>query len=157
MLAPGSFPWILSRPDCRTNRETRCTRAAWTVLEPSLGLTGFEAFIEVYPLVTPTLPPPSSSTPSCVCVGLLPNILGVTPEKAIKLAVNDSMRALLARQHRCLDAELPILHGMVKHDILMFIDRLASNPNPPPLSLAGGCCGRSVPSRGHESHGDRQN
>ena len=48
-----------------------------------------------------------------IFLGLLPNLIGVTPEKAIKLAVNDSMRTFLASQAGVPESALSIPYGMV--------------------------------------------
>mgnify|MGYP001544328154 CR=1 FL=1 len=46
-------------------------------------------------------------------LGLIPNLVGITPEKAIKLAVNDYARELLARKYNVAPEKLPIGLGVV--------------------------------------------
>ncbi|KAJ2166440.1 mitochondrial aspartate-glutamate transporter agc1, partial [Coemansia sp. RSA 551] len=43
--------------------------------------------------------------------GLVPNLAGVTPEKAIKLAVNDIMRGVLAQRAGTSPERLPVMYG----------------------------------------------
>lgn len=66
--------------------------------------------------------------------GLLPNLIGITPEKAIKLAVNDYAREHLAnwyneRNHTNYDADnIPIPLGMIAGATAGFCQVIATNP-----------------------------
>jgi hypothetical protein len=102
-------------------------------------------------------------------IGLVPNLIGVTPEKAIKLATNDWMRDVLfnwenkRREHKNLQAkilgkvfqpmqllsspgQLPLYHGMVLFNFLY-----------KECLLVGWCYCRVLPSCCHKSNGNCQN
>ncbi|KAJ9061652.1 mitochondrial aspartate-glutamate transporter agc1 [Entomophthora muscae] len=51
--------------------------------------------------------------------GLVPNLIGVTPEKAIKLAVNDLAREKLARRLNVPSDKLPTAYGMVINKLFL--------------------------------------
>ncbi|KAI9292412.1 mitochondrial carrier [Neoconidiobolus thromboides FSU 785] len=60
--------------------------------------------------------------------GLIPNLIGVTPEKAIKLAVNDLTRESLAARLSVTPDELPIQYGMLAGATAGFCQVIATNP-----------------------------
>jgi hypothetical protein len=60
--------------------------------------------------------------------GLQPSLIGVTPEKAIKLAVNDGMRHYLSRHTRVPEHELPLIYGMISGATAGLCQVLATNP-----------------------------
>ncbi|KAJ1909390.1 mitochondrial aspartate-glutamate transporter agc1 [Mycoemilia scoparia] len=60
--------------------------------------------------------------------GLVPNLAGITPEKAIKLAVNDFMRERMAKKFGTTTDELPILGGMIAGATAGFCQVIATNP-----------------------------
>lgn len=60
--------------------------------------------------------------------GLGANVLGVTPEKAIKLAVNDYSRAFFARRLECPNDKLPVLYGMISGACAGLCQVVATNP-----------------------------
>ncbi|ORX85571.1 mitochondrial carrier [Basidiobolus meristosporus CBS 931.73] len=60
--------------------------------------------------------------------GLVPNLVGITPEKAIKLAVNDYAREYLARENQVDPEHLPIHLGMVAGATAGFCQVIATNP-----------------------------
>jgi solute carrier family 25 aspartate/glutamate transporter 12/13 len=61
--------------------------------------------------------------------GLSANLIGVTPEKAIKLTVNDLARKTLARQRDLADdSELPALEGMLAGAVAGACQSVATNP-----------------------------
>lgn len=60
--------------------------------------------------------------------GLAANLAGVTPEKAIKLAVNDYARGYFARQLNVPDGMLPLRFGMLAGALAGFCQVLATNP-----------------------------
>lgn len=60
--------------------------------------------------------------------GLVPNLVGVTPEKAIKLAVNDITREKLAARLNVPVDQLPISYGMLAGATAGFCQVIATNP-----------------------------
>lgn len=60
--------------------------------------------------------------------GLIPNLIGVTPEKAIKLAVNDLCREKLAGRLGVRAEELPLRYGMVAGATAGFCQVVATAP-----------------------------
>ncbi|ORX90212.1 mitochondrial carrier [Basidiobolus meristosporus CBS 931.73] len=60
--------------------------------------------------------------------GLVPNLIGITPEKAIKLAVNDYAREYLAKQSHTDPDHLPIHLGMMAGATAGFCQVIATNP-----------------------------
>ncbi|KAI9502332.1 mitochondrial aspartate-glutamate transporter agc1 [Coemansia sp. RSA 1358] len=60
--------------------------------------------------------------------GLVPNLMGVTPEKAIKLAVNDIMRGVLATQANTTSDKLPVMYGAVAGATAGLCQVVATNP-----------------------------
>lgn len=61
--------------------------------------------------------------------GLSANLIGVTPEKAIKLTVNDLMRKALAKRRGInSDGELPALDGMLAGGVAGACQSIATNP-----------------------------
>lgn len=60
--------------------------------------------------------------------GLAANLVGVTPEKAIKLAVNDYARDYFAKRLNVSDGMLPLKFGMLAGAIAGFCQVLATNP-----------------------------
>jgi hypothetical protein len=84
-------------------------------------------------------------------VGLLPNLIGVTPEKAIKLAVNDAARTFLAQQFDIQEEELSVPLSMVTQMTALYRNHPFNL-----LSSVGRGDGRVLPGDCHESHGDGQ-
>ncbi|KAK9721400.1 mitochondrial aspartate-glutamate transporter agc1 [Basidiobolus ranarum] len=60
--------------------------------------------------------------------GLVPNLIGITPEKAIKLAVNDYAREYLAKSNNVDPEHLPIHLGMLAGATAGFCQVIATNP-----------------------------
>lgn len=60
--------------------------------------------------------------------GLAANLVGVTPEKAIKLAVNDYARGYFARRLDVPEGMLPLKFGMLAGAMAGFCQVLATNP-----------------------------
>jgi len=60
--------------------------------------------------------------------GLPANLVGITPEKAIKLAVNDYAREALAKRKKVPTDELPLLYGMAAGAFAGFCQVIATNP-----------------------------
>ncbi|KAJ2783767.1 mitochondrial aspartate-glutamate transporter agc1 [Coemansia javaensis] len=60
--------------------------------------------------------------------GLVPNLMGVTPEKAIKLAVNDVMRGALAQRAGTRPEALPVAHGALAGATAGLCQVIATNP-----------------------------
>lgn len=60
--------------------------------------------------------------------GLAANLAGVTPEKAIKLAVNDYARGYFAKRLDVPDDKLPLKFGMLAGAMAGFCQVLATNP-----------------------------
>ncbi|KAJ2161521.1 mitochondrial aspartate-glutamate transporter agc1 [Coemansia sp. RSA 552] len=60
--------------------------------------------------------------------GLVPNLAGVTPEKAIKLAVNDIMRGFLAERAGTAPEKLPVMYGAVAGGAAGLCQVIATNP-----------------------------
>jgi len=60
--------------------------------------------------------------------GLVPNLIGVTPEKAIKLAVNDITREKLASRLKVPVDQLPTSYGMLAGATAGFCQVIATNP-----------------------------
>ncbi|PVU89664.1 hypothetical protein BB559_004995 [Furculomyces boomerangus] len=60
--------------------------------------------------------------------GLIPNLVGITPEKAIKLAVNDSMRGYFASKNGTSPEKISIVHGMISGGVAGFCQVVATNP-----------------------------
>ncbi|PJF18656.1 Mitochondrial substrate/solute carrier domain-containing protein [Paramicrosporidium saccamoebae] len=60
--------------------------------------------------------------------GLSANLIGVTPEKAIKLAVNDYSRAHFALRAGTCPEKLPVQYGMASGAIAGFCQVIATNP-----------------------------
>ncbi|EPZ33319.1 putative transmembrane protein [Rozella allomycis CSF55] len=60
--------------------------------------------------------------------GLVPNLVGVTPEKAIKLAVNDAAREIIAKRKNLKMEELTTVDGMVAGATAGFCQVIATNP-----------------------------
>ncbi|KAJ1678240.1 mitochondrial aspartate-glutamate transporter agc1, partial [Spiromyces aspiralis] len=58
----------------------------------------------------------------------VPNLAGITPEKAIKLAVNDFMRERLARTYGTTVEDLPLVGGMIAGATAGFCQVIATNP-----------------------------
>lgn len=70
----------------------------------------------------------ASEGPRGLYKGLSANLIGVTPEKAIKLAVNDTARAYFARYSGTNIDKLPTIYGMASGAIAGFCQVLATNP-----------------------------
>ncbi|KAJ2303147.1 mitochondrial aspartate-glutamate transporter agc1, partial [Coemansia sp. RSA 2705] len=60
--------------------------------------------------------------------GLVPNLAGVTPEKAIKLAVNDIMRGALAQHAGTKPEKLPVVYGALAGASAGLCQVIATNP-----------------------------
>ncbi|KAJ1827804.1 mitochondrial aspartate-glutamate transporter agc1, partial [Coemansia sp. RSA 2703] len=60
--------------------------------------------------------------------GLVPNLAGVTPEKAIKLAVNDIMRGVLADRAGTSIDRLPVMYGALAGATAGLCQVIATNP-----------------------------
>ncbi|KAJ2605273.1 mitochondrial aspartate-glutamate transporter agc1 [Coemansia sp. RSA 1722] len=60
--------------------------------------------------------------------GLVPNLAGVTPEKAIKLAVNDIMRGVLAEKAGTSIDRLPVMYGALAGATAGLCQVIATNP-----------------------------
>ncbi|KAF9935768.1 hypothetical protein BGZ65_003023, partial [Modicella reniformis] len=60
--------------------------------------------------------------------GIVPNLVGITPEKAIKLAVNDFAREYLAVKTNVSEDKLAIQYGMVAGATAGFCQVIATNP-----------------------------
>ncbi|KAJ2809367.1 mitochondrial aspartate-glutamate transporter agc1 [Coemansia guatemalensis] len=60
--------------------------------------------------------------------GLVPNLAGVTPEKAIKLAVNDMMRQMLAQRAGTAPERLPVMEGAIAGATAGLCQVIATNP-----------------------------
>ncbi|KAJ2501196.1 mitochondrial aspartate-glutamate transporter agc1 [Coemansia sp. RSA 1972] len=60
--------------------------------------------------------------------GLVPNLAGVTPEKAIKLAVNDIMRGVLAQRAGTSPERLPVMYGALAGATAGLCQVIATNP-----------------------------
>ncbi|KAJ2341772.1 mitochondrial aspartate-glutamate transporter agc1 [Coemansia erecta] len=60
--------------------------------------------------------------------GLVPNLAGVTPEKAIKLAVNDIIRGALAQRAGTTPEKLPVMYGAVAGASAGLCQVVATNP-----------------------------
>ncbi|OMJ17489.1 Mitochondrial substrate carrier family protein X [Smittium culicis] len=60
--------------------------------------------------------------------GLIPNLIGITPEKAIKLAVNDSMRGYFARKNSTSIEKISLFSGMIAGGVAGFCQVIATNP-----------------------------
>lgn len=59
---------------------------------------------------------------------MIPNLIGITPEKAIKLAVNDYTREYLAAQTKVSEDKLAIQYGMLAGATAGFCQVIATNP-----------------------------
>ncbi|KAJ2550057.1 mitochondrial aspartate-glutamate transporter agc1 [Coemansia sp. RSA 1933] len=60
--------------------------------------------------------------------GLIPNLAGVTPEKAIKLAANDIMRGILATRAGTTQDKLPVAYGALAGATAGLFQVVATNP-----------------------------
>lgn len=60
--------------------------------------------------------------------GLLPNLIGVTPEKAIKLSVNDYFRHFFSQAIGVPESHLPLQYGALSGALAGFCQVLATNP-----------------------------
>ncbi|KAJ2908254.1 mitochondrial aspartate-glutamate transporter agc1, partial [Coemansia aciculifera] len=60
--------------------------------------------------------------------GLVPNLAGVTPEKAIKLAANDIMRGILAERIGTSPDRLPVAYGALAGATAGLCQFVATNP-----------------------------
>ncbi|KAJ1964773.1 mitochondrial aspartate-glutamate transporter agc1 [Dipsacomyces acuminosporus] len=60
--------------------------------------------------------------------GLVPNLAGITPEKAIKLAVNDMMRGYLAKRSGTTPEKLSVMDGAVAGATAGLCQVIATNP-----------------------------
>ncbi|KAI9205806.1 mitochondrial carrier domain-containing protein [Polychytrium aggregatum] len=60
--------------------------------------------------------------------GLLPNLIGICPEKAIKLAVNDAVREHFAEQLQIDADHIPVHYGIVAGATAGFCQVIATNP-----------------------------
>ncbi|ORZ13361.1 mitochondrial carrier domain-containing protein [Lobosporangium transversale] len=60
--------------------------------------------------------------------GIVPNLIGITPEKAIKLAVNDFSREYWAERLSVPEDKLPIKYGMLAGATAGFCQVIATNP-----------------------------
>ncbi|KAG0245805.1 hypothetical protein BGX31_006097 [Mortierella sp. GBA43] len=60
--------------------------------------------------------------------GIVPNLIGITPEKAIKLAVNDFTREYLAERSNVSEDKLAIKYGMLAGATAGFCQVIATNP-----------------------------
>ncbi|KAG0366110.1 hypothetical protein BGZ54_005809 [Gamsiella multidivaricata] len=60
--------------------------------------------------------------------GIVPNLVGITPEKAIKLAVNDFSREYWAAQTNVSEDQLAIKYGMLAGATAGFCQVIATNP-----------------------------
>ncbi|KAF9586487.1 hypothetical protein BGW38_003818 [Lunasporangiospora selenospora] len=60
--------------------------------------------------------------------GIGPNLVGITPEKAIKLAVNDFVREYLAEKTNVPEEKLAIQYGMIAGATAGFCQVIATNP-----------------------------
>lgn len=60
--------------------------------------------------------------------GLSANLIGVTPEKAIKLAINDSARSFFAQREGVSPQKLPVYAGMLSGGLAGFCQVIATNP-----------------------------
>ncbi|KAF9355532.1 hypothetical protein BGX26_006438 [Mortierella sp. AD094] len=60
--------------------------------------------------------------------GIIPNLIGITPEKAIKLAVNDFSREYWAEQTHVTEDKLAIQYGMLAGATAGFCQVIATNP-----------------------------
>ncbi|KAJ2707286.1 mitochondrial aspartate-glutamate transporter agc1, partial [Coemansia spiralis] len=60
--------------------------------------------------------------------GLVPNLAGVTPEKALKLAVNDIMRGVLAQRAGTAPEALPVAYGALAGATAGLCQVIATNP-----------------------------
>jgi len=60
--------------------------------------------------------------------GIVPNLIGITPEKAIKLAVNDFTREYLAERSGVSEDKLAIKYGMLAGATAGFCQVIATNP-----------------------------
>ncbi|PVV01074.1 hypothetical protein BB560_004524 [Smittium megazygosporum] len=60
--------------------------------------------------------------------GIIPNLVGITPEKAIKLAVNDSMRDYFAKKSHIPSDQISLVHGMISGAVAGFCQVIATNP-----------------------------
>ncbi|KAJ1933135.1 mitochondrial aspartate-glutamate transporter agc1, partial [Linderina macrospora] len=60
--------------------------------------------------------------------GLVPNLAGITPEKALKLAVNDIMRGVLAKRSNTTPERLSVRDGAIAGATAGFCQVVATNP-----------------------------
>ncbi|PVU85889.1 hypothetical protein BB561_006875 [Smittium simulii] len=60
--------------------------------------------------------------------GLIPNLVGITPEKAIKLAVNDAMRGYFAAKEKKPIEKISAFSGMISGAVAGFCQVIATNP-----------------------------
>ncbi|KAK6099354.1 hypothetical protein MT418_000780 [Batrachochytrium dendrobatidis] len=60
--------------------------------------------------------------------GLIPNLIGICPEKAIKLAMNDYAREFWGRQIKAHPDHLPLFYGMLSGATAGFCQVVATNP-----------------------------
>ena len=60
--------------------------------------------------------------------GIVPNLIGITPEKAIKLAVNDFSREYWAERTKVSEDKLAIQYGMLSGATAGFCQVIATNP-----------------------------
>jgi hypothetical protein len=60
--------------------------------------------------------------------GLVANLVGISPEKAIKLAVNDSARGYWARRLGVQESDLPLPYGMLSGATAGMCQVIATNP-----------------------------
>ncbi|KAF9400466.1 hypothetical protein BGX21_004242 [Mortierella sp. AD011] len=60
--------------------------------------------------------------------GIIPNLIGITPEKAIKLAVNDFSREYWAEQTHVSEDKLAVQYGMLAGATAGFCQVIATNP-----------------------------
>lgn len=63
-----------------------------------------------------------------MCPGLLANLVGISPEKAIKLAVNDYSREFWARRLGVQESTLPLSYGMLSGATAGMCQVIATNP-----------------------------
>jgi hypothetical protein len=60
--------------------------------------------------------------------GLMPNLVGIIPEKGIKLAVNDFAREFWGKRLNCSPNQLPIQYGIISGATAGFCQVIATNP-----------------------------
>jgi len=60
--------------------------------------------------------------------GIAPALIGIIPEKAIKLTLNDTMREVLARQQNVSEKQLPVWAGVLAGGFAGFAQCIITNP-----------------------------